>query len=679
MTPLRDGEKGRDDAGREPPPRRLPAFLNVLPAPVRYKALVHIGRRSASRGHFETARMAFERAAQLFPGRAEARQLLDDVRRRLGGTEAVPISHGPLLPLRRNDLDAEPQQPVRGMLTGNVWKIEGRLGQGQMGVVFRARNLAVNSRDTFALKTYHGARAWEATVTRLFRREALTWMRLGRHPNIVQAFWLERLEGALCIVMEYVPGGSLRDAIKRGPLPPRRALSLALNLCDGLRYARDAGGVIHLDVKPANCLIAADGTLKLADFGISTVLRGLGELGLYRDFIGGTEGYQAPEQVDPTILLDERADIHAFGITLGEMLRGELLGRDRIADEVAHGRLAGPLWELVRHSVEADRERRPPNLDELRRGLESCCADLLKASAPPPPTAPQPSPEEYQDRAAAFISLGEYSLAIETYRLAIQKRSDDPALWAGLCAALSKSGDCAGAIEAADQGIGIRGKTSSLLNNKGQALAAAGRPGEALRCFDEVLGFDSANPVALCNRAEALWKLNDPTHALEACQVALASHPRFVRALVMKANILLDMQRVDEAYQELQHAALVDRLDPEVLLGLSTVLDRLGRLSEALGYVDDALAHNEANAALLLRKGWMLLKLNRGAEAIEYLDGSLALNSNDVEALRAKGLALVAFGKRDEAVAVIRTALRLDPGNPLLQQALFLAESNVGD
>lgn len=681
MTYRTDGQESRAEPSAVGPSPPLPAFVNALPPLVRYKVLVYIGCRNRSRGNLETARVAFQRVAQLFPSRKKAHELLDEVRQKLGGTAIFRASSDPLLPLRRTDFDSQPGRIVLGAMTGNLWEIEERLGEGYMGVVFRVRNLAVTVRDTFALKTYRAARAWDKTITRRFQREALTWIRLGRHPNIVQAFWVEKLEGALCIVMEYVPGKSLKEAIKQGPLAPRRALPLALNLCDALRYARDALHLIHLDVKPENCLIGADGALKLADFGIS-VLRDVAaaETGAAgsrpgRDFVGGTELYQAPEQRNPLIELDERADIHAFGITLGEMLAGELLDRDKIAQGVACGRLVGPLWELVRHSVQADRERRPRNLDELRWMLEARYADLFEASASSPPTVPEPTCDEYMDQAAAFVALGEYPWAIESYRAALKMRHSDPALWAGLSAAQLKAGDYSAAIESADRGILVGQKTSSLLNNKGQALAAAGKPAEALGYFEDALSFDSTNSVILCNRAEVLWNLNIHSEALGACQAALASNPRFVRALVLKANILLELQHVTEAYEELQNAARIDPHDVEVQFGLSCVLDRLEQPSESLGYLESALTGKPGDAAMLRHKGWLLLKLNRAREAIGCLNEALAQDPCDVEALRGKGLALLADGKRAEAIDVIRTAAGVDPSSTLVRQALQLAET----
>lgn len=664
----------------------LLAFLNALPPSIRYKALLYFGCRRESRGNLEAARTAFERAAQLFPDRQEAHEFLDKVRQKLQGTVVVPDACDPLLPLRRSDFDATPSRPVRGAMTGNLWKIEERLGagSGNMGVVFRVRNLATDGRDIFALKTYKTVDAGDETITRRFHDEAMTWIRLGRHPNIVQAFWVERLEGALCIVMEYLPGKSLKEAIRIGPLPVRRALTLALNLCDALRYARDSLGVIHRDVKPDNCLIGAEGELKLSDFGISATLRnfttaagGSAELDVGHDFVGGSWTYEAPEQRNPMLKPDERIDIHAFGITLGEMLAGRLLNRDEIAAGVAGSRLNGPLWQLARHCTEVDRDRRPRNLDELRERLGACYTDLFKTAAPLPPATPKPTADEYKDRAAAFIALGAYALAIDFYKLALQSCCDDSALWAGLSAAQLKAADYSAAVEAADRGISIGQKTSSLLNNKGQALAMSGRAAEALDCFEEAINLDPRNPLILCNRAEVLWNLNDRSLALVVCEEALRVDPRFVRAFVMKANILLEEQRVHEAHLELQKAAGIDPHDSDVQFGLACVLDRLGRPNEAIGYLESALAGNGAHAAMLRHKGWLLLKLNRAEEAIGFMDKVLVRDPRDVEALRGKGLALLVQGKQAEAIDVIRTAAGVDPSNSLVQQALQLAEAQT--
>ena len=136
-------------------------------------------------------------------------------------------------------------------------------------------------------------------------------------------------QGHQVIVMEYVPGGNLRQLIAQGALPPGRAREIALDLCDALTSAHRLN-IIHRDIKPENVLLAGDGTPKLTDFGLArlvsekTRLTGSGML-------MGTPDYMSPEAWEGRPL-DEQADIWSLGVVLYEMLTGELpFGGDTIA------------------------------------------------------------------------------------------------------------------------------------------------------------------------------------------------------------------------------------------------------------------------------------------------------------------------------------------------------------
>ena len=123
--------------------------------------------------------------------------------------------------------------------------------------------------------------------------------------------------------MELLPGGTLKDRVKeRGPLPPAAAVDAILQVIAGLE-AMHAVGVLHRDVKPSNCFIDADGTVKVGDFGlsISTLARDVSQLTMTGAFLG-TPQFAAPEQLkgDP---LDVRADIYGVGATLYYLLTGQ--------------------------------------------------------------------------------------------------------------------------------------------------------------------------------------------------------------------------------------------------------------------------------------------------------------------------------------------------------------------
>jgi serine/threonine-protein kinase len=165
-------------------------------------------------------------------------------------------------------------------------------------------------------------------VTR-FLQEAELLRRLD-HPNIVKLLAVAETGAGTMIVMEYVPGGSLRDLLDKEPqLPLRRALDIALELADALVRTHHLG-IIHRDLKPANVLLAADGTPRLTDFGIARMTARqipLTQAGVFM----GTVVYMSPEGCRNEEL-DERHDIWAFGMMLYEMVAGQVpFAKDNMA------------------------------------------------------------------------------------------------------------------------------------------------------------------------------------------------------------------------------------------------------------------------------------------------------------------------------------------------------------
>ncbi len=138
------------------------------------------------------------------------------------------------------------------------------LGRGGMGAVYEAEQHATGRR--VALKVL-GHTIDSPEMRKRFLREGRLAASVN-HPNTVYIFGTEEIEGAPVIAMELVAGGTLRDRVKRGPLPVREAVDATLQIIAGLDAAAGAG-VLHRDVKPANCFVAPDGTVKVGDFGLS--------------------------------------------------------------------------------------------------------------------------------------------------------------------------------------------------------------------------------------------------------------------------------------------------------------------------------------------------------------------------------------------------------------------------
>jgi hypothetical protein len=194
------------------------------------------------------------------------------------------------------------------------------LGRGGMGVVYRAVQPRLNR--TVALKVLTPKLTDEPGALERFTREATAMAKL-QHPNIVTLHDFGIHGGVPFFVMEYVEGRSLRKLLQEGPLPPQRALEIAVTLCSTLDYAHRRG-VVHRDLKPENVLLDAEGRVKLADFGLAQ-LGGTESTRLTGPHAAmGTPGYMAPEQVDRPQQVDLRADLYSLGILLYEMLTGNL-------------------------------------------------------------------------------------------------------------------------------------------------------------------------------------------------------------------------------------------------------------------------------------------------------------------------------------------------------------------
>jgi hypothetical protein len=213
----------------------------------------------------------------------------------------------------------QPDALQPGTKLGGRYEIVRVLGIGGMGVVYQARDITLD-RDV-ALKVIRPEMATDKDVMDRFRREILLASRIT-HKHILRIHDLGESDGLSYISMAYVEGESLRDVLKReGFISVERALPFAMQMCDALQAAHDAG-VVHRDLKPHNVLIDKEGNSYLADFGISRSMKA-GETMTQTGAILGTIDYMCPEQARGETP-DHRGDIYSFGLVLYNMLTGSL-------------------------------------------------------------------------------------------------------------------------------------------------------------------------------------------------------------------------------------------------------------------------------------------------------------------------------------------------------------------
>ncbi len=263
------------------------------------------------------------------------------------------------------------------------------IGQGGMGSVFKARQPKLNR--FVALKLLPASLAErDAAFAGRFEREGQLLARL-HHPNIVAVHDSGTAGEFFHLIMEYVDGVNLRQAMRARRFTPAQALAIVPHICDALQYAHDEG-VLHRDIKPENILLDAKGRVKLADFGIAKLLAdsdapaaapatagpGLTQSGTSL----GTPSYMAPEQRDSPEDIDHRADIYSLGVVFYELLTGELPGA-QFTPPSAKSDADPRVDAIVQQALEEERARRQQSAGEVRTQVET-----VLQTPPPAGTTP---------------------------------------------------------------------------------------------------------------------------------------------------------------------------------------------------------------------------------------------------------------------------------------------------
>ena len=232
---------------------------------------------------------------------------------------------------------------VERVLDGR-YALEVLVGSGGMADVYRAKDQLLER--TVAVKILHQQYENDKEFIERFQREAKAAARIT-HPNIVNVYDVGIAEGRHYIVMEYVPGRTLKERIKEeGPVPAAEALHIARQIAGALAQAH-INNLVHCDIKPHNILVMPDGNVKVADFGIA---RAVTESTMtYNDNIMGSVHYFSPEQARGTIITP-KSDVYSLGVVLYEMLTGRIPFDGNTAVSIARKHLEEepqPLRSLV--------------------------------------------------------------------------------------------------------------------------------------------------------------------------------------------------------------------------------------------------------------------------------------------------------------------------------------------
>jgi serine/threonine-protein kinase len=305
-------------------------------------------------------------------------------------------------------VDTTLQDPLVGRVLDGRYHVESRLARGGMATVYLALDRRLDR--TIAIKVMHPQLAEDEEFVSRFIREAKSAARLS-HPNVVAVYDQGADDGTVFLAMEHVAGRTLRDLMReKGRLSARQTLEIMESVLAALGAAHHAG-IVHRDVKPENVLLADDGRIKVADFGLARAVSGATSHTSATGVLMGTVAYLSPEQVERGVA-DPRSDVYAAGILLFEMLTGAKPYDGDTAIQVAYRHvhddvpapssmvpgLPASLDALVTRATSRDPDGRPDDarrflaeVAQVRRGLSDAELDTAGRATLPAPALSAPA------------------------------------------------------------------------------------------------------------------------------------------------------------------------------------------------------------------------------------------------------------------------------------------------
>lgn len=427
-------------------------------------------------------------------------------------------------------------------------------GMGEVYLCFDLVGGVAKAAKTFQDRFFHSNE-----VRDRFAKEALTWARLGKHPNIVEVYEIEQMDGKPFIIMEMIfgpegYGRDLRSWLIRGRLDIQTSLFFAVQFCRGMQHVQsEIPELIHRDIKPENILISQNQIVKISDLGLAKVwdraegndsLKPLSETNNQISYLThtagiGTPGYMSPEQISGA-KLDIRSDIYSFGCVFYEMLSGTIPFRDSSLNGLYQKHLTNT----------------PQRLSGLIDGFPVCLEDVISRCLSKRPTdrfnnfteLENAITQVHKEVIGHSIDYNPSNIKIEVGDLVNRAHS------------LFNLGYFENALKDIDKAIGLDPLSAEAWSNKGAILAALGRRKDALNAYDQAIELDPRHHNALLNKSASLIKLNRPKEAIPILDSIMSFSPFPHRVWHNKGMALHAIGRYIEAIECFDQALQIDPL-----------------------------------------------------------------------------------------------------------------------
>jgi tetratricopeptide (TPR) repeat protein len=568
----------------------------------------------------------------------------------------------------------------------SMFEVTGTLGEGGMGRVYKVRYRAANV--DLAMKSPKPEIFARADGKESFIHEAETWLNLREHPHLVTCHFVRTVDDVPHIFVDYVDGGSLAEWIRQRRLyeggPERaleRMLDVAIQFAWGLHTAHEQG-LVHQDVKPANVMMAVDGTAKVTDFGLAKARAMAGEEGALEgdqsilvSSGGMTPAYCSPEQAAHQPL-SRKTDIWSWGVSVLEMFVG---GVEWMAGPIAREALAShqrqdeaipemppEIVTLLGNCLQSRPEDRPATMLEVATDLQALYERLVGRRYPR--EAPKPAEllaAKHFFQGYSLSELGRREEAVAAYEQATRLDPAHVGAHNGKALLLFELGRHEEALGAFRQVTRLNPNSAHAYSLMGVLLLGLGRHEEALAAVKEAIRLDptAAEPYQIKGRV--LTQLGEQKGALAAFDQGIRLDPTSADATIHHARwtMLAESGRQKEALAALEEAI---RLDPTsanttVYFAKGLMLKQMRRREDALAAFEEAIRLDPTSADGYRGKGVALIDLGRNEEALSAFDQAISLDPTSVDAYVLKGAVLADLKRREEALTAFDEAIRVDP------------------
>lgn len=589
---------------------------------------------------------------------------------------------------------AKPQVDRReweeGTVIDNHFLVQ-KVHKGGMGVVYEVFD--INEVRFIAWKTFQDRFMWDNKVKNLFINEAEIWVKLDRHPHIVNAELVRVIEGRPFICIEFVHGTDLEELIAEESLTIRSSIEYAIQFCSGMDYAFKKLGLIHRDIKPSNCLITREGVLKITDFGLGRIFDEISEEeaqdlidelppeelpktsepinpSITVTSIEGTLPYMAPELFSDK-KVSHKTDIYAFGLLLYTMLAGRNPMHSNNPDEIMkkqmdmvpdnphalNSDIPVALGDLVMKCIDKDHRNRFDSFAEIGECLEEIYEATYGTRYVMPVAIDDFTGTDWCNKGLSLASLGRHNEALLAFDQAMKQ--DEPRADVRLhrCISLVALGRCVEALGELQELEDQMPDSYLIWFWRGEACRISRDFPEALSCFDRAATLAPDNSDILIHKAQVYIDTGQDQEALSLLERAVEINPRSERAWFEKGTLLLKMDLNDAASESFRHAIDSHPDFADAWTSRGEALYRLGFFKEAVDSYKKTLTIDDKNVRARVGIGNAYREIGNHDRAILSFDSVIAIAPDDSAAYIAKAQLLMRKGKWEAALECVKSAL----------------------